>query len=70
MSRSNTRLMFDHQYWTKFGIFGVTPGGEVPEYLYQANALADLANKIGVDETGSLRTVDRLDPDATRGCDP
>ncbi|KOS54121.1 FAD-dependent oxidoreductase [Rhodococcus rhodochrous] len=70
MPNATAWLIFDHQYWTKFGIFGVTPGGEVPEYLHQANTLAELANKIGVDEVGLLRTVDRFNPDATRGRDP
>ncbi|WAL44364.1 FAD-dependent oxidoreductase [Rhodococcus pyridinivorans] len=70
MPNATAWLIFDHQYWTKFGIFGVTPGGEVPEYLHQADTLAELANKIGVDEVGLLRTVDRFNPDAARGRDP
>ncbi|WP_064257561.1 FAD-dependent oxidoreductase [Rhodococcus sp. D-6] len=70
MPNATAWLIFDHQYWTKFGIFGVTPGGEKPEYLYQAETLAELASKIGVDEVGLLRTVDRFNPDAARGHDP
>jgi len=70
MPNATAWLIFDHQYWTKFGVFGVTPGGEVPEYLYRANTLAELANTIGVDEVGLLRTVDRFNPDAARGRDP
>ncbi|MFD6860462.1 FAD-dependent oxidoreductase [Rhodococcus sp. NPDC060086] len=62
-------LIFDQQYWTKFGIFGATPGGDVPECLFQADTLADLAKKIGVDEVGLLRTIDRFNPDAARSND-
>lgn len=70
MPNAEAWLIFDHNYWTKFGIFGVTPGGEVPEYLYRAKTLAELAAQIGVDEVGLLRTVDEFNPDASRGQDP
>lgn len=63
-------LIFDHDYWTKFGIFGVPPGGEVPDYLHRADSLSELASKIGVDEVGLLRTVDRFNPEARRARDP
>ncbi|GAA4287874.1 FAD-dependent oxidoreductase [Georgenia daeguensis] len=63
-------LIFDQNYWEKFGIFGVTPGGEVPEYLHRADTLAGLAAQIGVDEVGLLRTVDEFNPHAARGQDP
>jgi succinate dehydrogenase/fumarate reductase flavoprotein subunit len=63
-------LIFDQNYWTKFGIFGIPPGGEVPDYLHTADTLSELAAKIGVDEVGLLRTVDRFNPEARRGRDP
>ncbi|TQM66978.1 FAD binding domain-containing protein [Actinomadura hallensis] len=63
-------LIFDHDYWRKFGIFGVPPGGEVPDYLHRADSLSELASKIGVDEVGLLRTVDRFNPEARRARDP
>lgn len=63
-------LIFDHNYWRKFGIFGVPPGGEVPDYLHRADSLSELASKIGVDEVGLLRTVDRFNPEARRARDP
>ncbi|WP_460808591.1 FAD-binding protein [Micromonospora zhanjiangensis] len=63
-------LIFDHNYWTKFGIFGITPGGPVPDYIHRADTLAGLAAQIGVDEVGLLRTVDRFNPEAGRGRDP
>lgn len=63
-------LIFDHDYWRKFGIFGVPPGGKVPDYLHRADSLSELASKIGVDEVGLLRTVDRFNPEARRARDP
>lgn len=63
-------LIFDQNYWEKFGIFGIIPGGEVPDYLHRANTLAALAKKIGVDKAGLLRTVERFNPEAARGRDP
>ena len=42
-------LVFDHNYWEKFGIFGITLGGEVPDYLHRSDTLTELAAKIGVD---------------------
>ncbi|MEE2031689.1 FAD-dependent oxidoreductase [Rhodococcus chondri] len=70
MPNATAWLIFDHNYWTKFGIFGVTPGGEVPDYLHRADNLAELARKIGIDEVGLLRTVDRFNPEAARARDP
>jgi len=63
-------LVFDHNYWEKFGIFGITLGGEVPDYLHRSDTLTELAAKIGVDETGLIRTVERFNPEAARGRDP
>jgi 3-oxosteroid 1-dehydrogenase len=69
MPNATAWLIFDQSYWDKFGIFGITPGGEVPEYLHRADTLADLAHQIGIDESGLLRTVDRFNPDARRARD-
>ncbi|PFG39063.1 succinate dehydrogenase/fumarate reductase flavoprotein subunit [Georgenia soli] len=70
MPNATAWLIFDQNYWEKFGIFGVTPGGEVPDYLERASTLSELAAKIGVDEVGLLRTVDRFNPEAARARDP
>src|SRR3954447_10046286 len=69
MPNATAWLIFDHSYWKKFGIFGVTPGGEVPDYLHRANTLTELASQIGVDPDGLQRTVERFNPDARRGQD-
>ena len=43
MPNATAWLIFDQNYWDKFGIFGVTPGGEVPDYLHRADTLGELA---------------------------
>lgn len=63
-------LIFDQNYWDKFGIFGVTPGGDVPSYLHRAESLSKLAEQIGVDDAALLRTVDKFNPDAAKARDP
>lgn len=63
-------FVFDQNFWDKYGLFGSLPGGEVPEYIYKAGTLAELARKIGVDEVGLLKTVDEFNPAATAGKDP
>lgn len=70
MPNATAWLIFDQNYWDKFGIFGITPGGEVPDYLHRANTLSELATKIGVNEVGLLRTVDRFNPEARQARDP
>lgn len=69
MPNATAWLVFDQTYWDKFGIFGVTPGGEVPDYLHRADTLADLANAIGVDAEGLQRTVERFNPEARQAHD-
>ena len=70
MPNATAWLIFDQNYWDKFGIFGVTPGGEAPDYLYRAASLSKLAAQIGVDDAGLLRTVDKFNPDAAQARDP
>jgi 3-oxosteroid 1-dehydrogenase len=70
MPNATAWLVFDDNYWTKFGIFGVTPGGEVPEYLHRGDTLTERAAQIGVDEVGLLRTVDRFNAGAVQASDP
>lgn len=70
MPNATAWLIFDHTYWTKFGIFGIPPGGPVPAYLHRADTLAELATRIGVDEVGLLRSVDRFNPEAAQARDP
>ena len=70
MPNATAWLVFDQKYWDRFGIFGVTPGGTVPDYLHRADTLDALAAEIGVDGAGLIRTVDRFNPDARRAQDP
>ena len=70
MPNATAWLIFDQTYWDKFGIFGITPGGEVPDYLHRADTLADLASSIGIDAERLQRTVQRFNPDARQARDP
>ncbi len=70
MPNATAWLVFDQTYWDKFGIFGITPGGEVPGYLHRGDTLAELANRIGIDAEGLQRTVERFNPDARLARDP
>ncbi|EFV91754.1 FAD-dependent oxidoreductase [Dietzia sp. E1] len=63
-------FVFDQNFWEKYGLFGAIPGGEVPEYIHRADSLSALAEKLGVDEIGLLRTVDEFNPEAAAGRDP
>jgi succinate dehydrogenase/fumarate reductase flavoprotein subunit len=62
-------LVFDHTYWRRFGIFGLAPGSDVPDYLYQAESLEALADQIGVDRERLPRTVERFNANARQGRD-
>jgi hypothetical protein len=53
-----------------FGIFGVPPGGEVPDYVVRAHTLEQLAERCGIDPGGLVKTVDEFNPEARQGRDP
>ncbi|WP_231909995.1 FAD-dependent oxidoreductase [Corynebacterium cystitidis] len=63
-------FIFDQNFWDKFGLFGSTPGGEVPEYVIQADSLTELAEKTGINAENLLSTVDKFNPEAAKGRDP
>jgi hypothetical protein len=66
MPNATAWLVFDHTYWTKFGIFGIPPGGDVPDYLHRADTLPKLAAEIGVEQAGLVETVQRFNSEAVR----
>jgi hypothetical protein len=70
MPNATAWLVFDHSYWTRFGIFGVQPGGEVPGYITLADTLEELARACGIDEAGLVKTVEQFNPKARIGRDP
>ena len=70
MPNATAWLIFDQTYWDKFGIFGITPGGEVPDYLHRADTLVELAAQIGVDEAGCGAPSSGSTPSARRARDP
>ena len=70
MPNATAWLVFDQTYWDKFGIFGIIPGGEVPDYLHRADTLSELADDIGVDEAALRASVKRFNASARQGHDP
>jgi 3-oxosteroid 1-dehydrogenase len=70
MPNATAWLIFDQNYWDKFGIFGITPGGDVPDYLHRGDTLAELANRIGIDADGLQRTVEEFNREARHARDP
>ena len=58
------------QYWTKFGIFGIPPGGEVPDYVVRADTLEQLADACGIDPGGLAKAIEEFNPEARAGRDP
>jgi 3-oxosteroid 1-dehydrogenase len=64
-------LIFDHEYFRRYGTIGPTPAGETaPEWLLQAPTLADLADAIGVPADQLETTVDTWNGYAAAGYDP
>ena len=50
--------------------FGVGLDGDLPDWGYQANTIAELAEKIGVDVDGLVAQVDLFNENAANGVDP
>jgi 3-oxosteroid 1-dehydrogenase len=67
-------LIIDQRHRSNY-LFGTLMPGRTPEkatgpqYLVRAHSLEELARKIGVDETGLLRTVKRFNEMAVKGVD-
>ena len=55
MPNATAWLIFDQNYWDKFGIFGITPGGDVPDYLHRA----ETSRRPGTSRSVSTPTASR-----------
>ena len=62
-------LIFDSQYWTKYGLPPLPPGSEPPDWLARANTVADLARQLGIDGSALPATVDRFNGFVAAGFD-
>jgi 3-oxosteroid 1-dehydrogenase len=63
-------LVFDHQYWTDYGLAFWRGTGPAPEWITQAESLPELAEKIGVPVDALEDTVAQWNKNAAEGHDP
>ena len=62
-------LIFDSQYWTKYGLPPLSPGSELPDWLPHAPTVADLARQLGIDASALMATIDRFNSFVASGHD-
>ena len=62
-------LIFDGQYWAKYGLQPLAPGSEPPEWMQRASTLPELANQLGVNADGLSETVERFNGFVAAGQD-
>lgn len=63
-------LVFDHSYFSDYGIPSVPAGSEAPSWLPSAPTFAGLGQEIGVDPDGLRATAARFNEHAAEGRDP
>jgi 3-oxosteroid 1-dehydrogenase len=62
-------LIFDAQYWEKYGLQPLVSGSQPPEWIDRADTLGRLARRIGVDADGLTETVERFNRFVAAGHD-
>jgi 3-oxosteroid 1-dehydrogenase len=62
-------LVFDAQYWEKYGLQPLAPGSQPPEWLDSAATVGELARRVGVDADGLCETVERFNRFVAAGHD-
>ena len=63
-------MVFDQSTVDRFGVFGVAPGGELPDWVSRAGTIEEIAEKFGL-PAGELRaTVHRFNEHARADQDP
>ena len=63
-------LIFDDQYRQRYPLAAVMPGAALPDWIFRADSLAELAAKIGVDGDQLIRTVADFNRHAEQAHDP
>jgi 3-oxosteroid 1-dehydrogenase len=63
-------LVFDHQYWTDYGLAFWRGNAPAPEWITQAASLPELADKIGVPVDALEDTVAQWNKNSAEGHDP
>jgi hypothetical protein len=62
-------LIFDAQYWAKYGLQPLPPGSNPPEWLARANTVDELAYQLGIHADGLSDTIARFNTFAAAGLD-
>jgi 3-oxosteroid 1-dehydrogenase len=63
-------LIFDRHYRESYSVGTLTPDSPKPDWVLQADSLAQLAQVVGIDEAGLLEQVERFNTNAAEGKDP
>lgn len=62
-------LIIDQRYKDKYPTFNSPPGAPIPSFMMQAETLAELATKAGIDAEGLKATVERFNDMVRKGHD-
>ena len=62
-------MIFDSQYWGKYGLQPLPPGSQPPEWLDSAATVGALAERLGIASVGLTETVERFNGFAAAGHD-
>lgn len=65
-----TWCVFDQTFKDSYMVLASQPGLSAPEWMMQADTLAELANKVGIDADGLMGTIERFNRFAKEGVDP
>lgn len=63
-------LIFDQSTVDRFGVFGIAPGGTMPEWVARADTLDELVAAMGLPVEAVRATVERFNENARAGVDP
>jgi hypothetical protein len=63
-------MIFDRSTVDTFGLFGVAPGGAMPDWVTRADTIEELAGAFGVPAAELRTTVERFNAHARAGVDP
>jgi 3-oxosteroid 1-dehydrogenase len=62
-------LIFDAQYWEKYGLQPLPPGSDPPKWIASAHTVVALGRRLGIDADGLGETVTRFNEFAAAGHD-